>query len=71
MNTPRQFPYLCFGLLAVIALLTLGPSGDDWFFHLMKIEEVVRGIQAGEFPIYFSPNIAAGKTLPVFVFYPS
>lgn len=48
-----------------------GPFGHDVYHHLSRLDEVVEAVQSGQFPLSMSNRMAAGKGLPVFVFYPS
>ena len=65
----RYFWMFLLGFFLVIA--GSGPYGQDLISHLFKVGEVKRGLIRGEFNLYVSWNIAAGRGLPVFVYYSS
>lgn len=64
------------GVLAVAGLLSCIPAmvnynlwGDDWGFHLLRVEGLISGLKDGQFPVRIQGNWLRGYGYAVSVFY--
>ncbi len=63
---------IVFGLLASLPLFSdFILSGDDFGFHVARLEAVYQGLKAGEFPVYLGSNRMGGFGMLSGTMYPS
>jgi len=67
---------LAYGILALALLLVSIPCmvdynlwGDDWGFHLLRVEGLINGLQDGQFPVRIQGNWLRGYGYAVSIFY--
>lgn len=67
---------IVWGVLAVVWLLSSIPAmvnynlwGDDWGFHLLRVEGLISGLKDGQFPVRIQGNWLRGYGYAVSVFY--
>lgn len=69
--------YLIPIVLAILTIITVSPlfmgkviRGDDFFFHLLRIEDIKNGLIQGHFPVYIMPESLYGYGYANGIFYP-